>query len=146
MNWYAPIDKLNRLSDHIEDRYLPRWLQYNVVGDPVSWYFSHPAWVLIGAKVGALVGWIADQFIGFVLPDWKIGAVVGAWFVVAVYAFIREPLSAWESYQMEGWDGAFQRLHRNRWCSGVQVGWLVDGVMDVVGPVVTALLISWLLL
>lgn len=146
MNLYAPIERLNRFADRVEEKYLPWWLTHNGIGDPVSWFFSHPAWVVVGSIIGALVGAVADYFIAFVLPDWKIGAVIGAWVVVAVYAFIREPLSCVEEFRIWGWEGAFRRVIRNPWCKGVQVGWLVDSLGDVIGPALMALLISWWLL
>lgn len=120
-----PTARLDLFSDGIEKR-LPSWLTYNRIGDPISWVFSHPAWVLVGAKVGAVVGLVQGA-------GWRLGAVVGAVCVCCVYTFLREPLDARAQFKEHGWAGAWKRTKRNPYCSGVQVGWLADGIGDVAG-------------
>ena len=121
--------------DYVEHNYLPKWLRWEYIGDPVSWYFSHPIIVVLGALIGAALS--------LVWP-WA-NALRGALVVACIYTFVREPIAAFLGYQQEGWDGAFRRVLRNPTSlpRAIQVGWVVDGIGDVVGVWLTVLLIWW---
>lgn len=132
-----PFGAVNAWADRLE-KSLPRWLQYDYVGDPVSWYFSHPAFTLGAAMIGA--------GLGVPLGLGALGAQVGAWTAVACY-LIREGIEARARYRRDGWPGAWKRLHRNPYPrpEAVQVGWLADAIGDVAGPTLVAALITWAL-
>ena len=119
----AVVGPVNRWADRLEDR-LPWALKYNGIGDPASWYFSHPAFCAAGALVGALVG--APLGMG------RLGLLVGWAAVAAFYTIVREPLDGFGKYRAAGWRGAIRRVDRNPYGGRYQVGWLVDGVLDVV--------------
>lgn len=123
MNWYAPIERINRWADGLEESF-PWLLRYSGIGDPASWYFSHPAFCAAGGALGAVVGLIQGG------EAWRAGVIIGWALVAAFYTFVREPRSALESYRAGGLRGALIRPKRNPWGGLVQVGWLVDGFMD----------------
>lgn len=120
MNWYA---RLNRWADRFEER-LPWLLRFSGVGDPASWYFSHPMFCLGGGVLGAAFAFVQHG-------DARAGFLVGWAIVAAFYTFVREPLDGWSKYRNAGWAGAIRRLNRNPYGGRYQLGWLVDGVGDV---------------
>lgn len=133
IGWYAAI---NDWADRLEKR-LPRFVQYDYVGDPASWYFSHPAFCYAVALLGAAVAYVQG---GDVANGMVAGAVVAALY----YTCIREPLNALDHYKRVGWAGAFRRINPNPYCKGWQCGWLVDGVGDFVGCWLLCVLPLWL--
>lgn len=114
------FDPLNTFADDVERR-LPRWLQYDLWGDPISWV-HHAVWALLCAAVGALIGLLVG------LP--RLGAKIGALLALTFYV-AREGERLWAE---RGRPGALWR-GRPHW-----TGWLVDGVLDCVGPA----LVVWL--
>lgn len=138
---------LDRLSDRIEER-LPRFLQYNYIGDPVSWYFSHPAWCFFGAFIGGRVGSIVGHFT--VGNHVSYAAVLGWWFVAAIYAFIREPRdfrvnhTRYQGDEIFSWE---KKRNRNPYPrpEAKQVGYGLDGILDNAGNILYGILLTrWL--
>ncbi len=119
-------------ADRLENavgRWAP-WLTYHYWGDPASWFISHPFFTALGG----LVAW------PFTHP------AVGCAVMVGFYV-VREAHGALDSYRGVGWPGAFRSLSRNPHIrpQAVQVGWMVDGICDVLGPAALTALVWWLL-
>lgn len=143
MNWYAPLGYLdywaNWLEDHMVGVPVLRYLTYPVVGDPASWIFSHPIFVILGAAIGALLGYLGQLL--FNIVGWRKGAIIGAWTVVAIY-IPREIFDGHRNYVQVGWAGAISRLPAVSHV-GIYVGWLIDGLGDFLGPALLAWFITW---
>lgn len=119
-----PFSTLEVLADRVE-RSLPRWLRYDVVGDPASWV-QHTGVCLLVTAAGALVGLVAGHGL--------LGAQVGAHGARAYYA-VREALQAVGHYRDR--DVAFEwRRQSNR---ALKVGWVPDGLLDFAGPLLVAI-------
>jgi hypothetical protein len=106
-------------ADRVEARLFRGWFDLDTWGDPVTW-IHHALWALVFAGIGALIGW------PFGLA--ALGAKIGALGSVAFYV-VREGLAlrrAWGSPGM-WWRG---KPHHT--------GWLVDGILDCVGPALVA--------
>lgn len=141
-------DRLNAWADRFEKRRLPKWLTYDYWGDPVSWVFSHPAFAACAATIGAGVGAMLAPFVRPPVPGWRLGAVIGALCAALVYTFYRELREALRAYRTQGWAGAWWRLRRNPYPrpEAIQVGWLVDGIGDIVLVWLLFVLLWWVLL
>lgn len=119
---------VNMWADIFEAHCLPTWLQWSTMGDKVSW--THHA--LIAAAVSLYGGLLST-----LTPEsFVTGAVIAAWFAFCAYA-AREAISAY---------GSYKRGRTYVWThpSPSRVGWAVDGILDVVGPLLVALF--WTLL
>ena len=114
------FDVPNRYADDVERWLFKGWADWDTWGDPVTWV-HHFLWALTFAGVGALIG------LPFGLA--ALGAKIGALVALAIY-LARE----WETIR-DSWDqpGMWWR-GRPHWS-----GYLVDGVMDCVGPALVAL-------
>jgi len=107
---------LSAFADAIEWHF--PWFSWDRHGDWISWV-HHALWT---ALVGALGGLITLATLGVFRPGFQRFALV----MLAFYS-VREGVGLW---QQRGTPGAWSRPGR----TPARVGWLVDGVMDVVGP------------
>lgn len=119
---------IDRLGDWLEQR-LPRFLRWDVNGDPASW-----AQHLLVSLVATLIG---------VILLGPLGARIGSGIALGYYLLIREgpaairhlragdrPLFEWRITRPEP---GTHRLH---------VGWLGDGLGDIAGSALCAL-VAW---
>jgi len=128
--WLIVVDRFQaagELADYIEATYLPAWFRWDTAGDPVSWV-QHGLIALLVSLWGALWG-------GLLTPEGALfGAAFAGWCAFGGYC-VRECMNAYSNRHLPTvWH--HPAPHR--------VGWAVDGLMDVVGPLVNALL--WTLL
>lgn len=134
MSWYAPIARLNRFADAIENR-LP-WFSWNRWGDPVSWV-HHLLWALLVACIGRMVGG-------------SDGQVAGAFAACSFYA-LRETVSVgerWRAWRAGDPHGplvdrsVYGPTVANGFAPqrGVHVGFVIDSTMDQVGPLLVLLI------
>ena len=126
--WLVVVDGFrtwNEWADLLES-YLPEWAQWNTQGDRISW-FQHGAVALGVSLYGGI--W------SLVLPEsFTFGAAFGGWIAFLCYV-VREAMSARMKW---GSPNAWTHPTPNR------VGWAVDGLCDVVGPLAVAL--AWTVL
>lgn len=117
---------VNRWADNLEEWCLPRWLQWRHSGDKVTW-IQHTAVAFGGSLYGGLLSLVAPESFAF-------GAALVGWIAVVGYA-VREELNA-----------LAQMGKPNKWTHPEpnRVGWAVDGIMDVVGPIANA--VAWTVL
>lgn len=114
---------VNRWADRFEDTCLPPWFRWSTQGDKVSWV-QHGLIALLASQYGGLLSLLAPE-------SWAFGCALVGWCAFAGYV-VRETRGApW------GKPNAWTHPAPNR------VGWAVDGLMDVVGPLAVA--VAWTL-
>jgi len=116
----------NGWADQLE-RLFPPWFRWDTMGDPVSWV-QHGLIALVVSLWAGFWAW------GLTPEGFYAGAAFGGWCAFAAYVV------------REGWNALDNLMRPNVWTHPAphRVGWAVDGLMDVVGPLVNALL--WTLL
>lgn len=121
---------LNQKADELENVLFDGWLHYNQYGDPASW-IQHG---ITSAVVAFLVGALSDLLgIGF-----RVGFLHGA-VIMAGFYLIREGHQAYTQWREDGPRGPFvDRRTHPWWRRGYHAGFLVDGLMDLAGPITIA--------
>lgn len=128
---------LNQKADALESG-VPL-LNYNKLGDPASWVQHGLTACGVACAWGALGVVFGNAFL--------VGFQHGACIMLGFY-IVREGWQAWEWAKEDGARGPFvdgrefKPRPENGWVTqaGYHAGWLVDGVLDVVGPA----LVCWL--
>lgn len=120
--WLVAVDRFetwNRWADALEANLFPPWFRWDVQGDKVSWV-QHGLIAFVASLYGGLLGLAAPESFAF-------GATIVAWVAFVAYV-VREGRGA-------PWGKP------NKWSHPAphRVGWMVDGIMDTVGPLLVAL-------
>lgn len=111
----------NRWADWFEDHVLPKWARWSTQGDWIGW-FQHRGIALVASLYVGLWSLVCPE-------SFQFGAIVGGWIAFGAYV-VRESMTAYDKW---GTPNAWTDPRPNR------VGWAVDGLCDVVGPLVVAL-------
>lgn len=112
---------VNRWADWFEDHVLPPWARWSTQGNWISWFQHGTIALVVSLYVGTY---------SLICPEsFQFGAIVGGWIAFSAYV-VRESMAAVEQW---GKPNAWTNPHPNR------VGWAVDGLCDIVGPLCVAL-------
>jgi hypothetical protein len=119
---------LNARADDFERIVFGGWADFDTWGDPASWVHHGFTCAVVGGAWGALA-WALS--IGF-----AVGFLHGTCAMLGFY-IVREGHNAWTHHAESGWEGAVHVRPFRKW--GFRTGWALDGLMDLVGPVLVAL-------
>ena len=122
--WLVWVDRFytwNRWADELEAHVFPPWFRWEKQGDPVSWV-QHGLTAFAVSLYGGILSLLAPE-------SFALGALIGAWVAWAAYV-VREGLTI-----RERWGRPLKWSHP----SPHRVGWMVDGILDTVGPLIVAL-------
>ena len=129
--WLVLVDRFqmwNRIADGIEDWCFPSWFQWKHQGDKVSWVHHFLVVLIVSLWGGAWAGLLTPE-------GWCVGAAVAGWIGFVCFV-VREGYGVAEHL-------AVSRFNMWTHPSPGRVGYAVDAIMDVVGPLLVA--VAWTL-
>lgn len=118
-------DGMNQWADGVE-KLLPRWLSWEMWGDPATW-LHHAIFTAVASHVGGALAFLTGTKIIAGAFAWAVGA--------SVFYAAREVGDMRHHWEDQGGAGAVWRG------SPHYTGWLIDGLMDLLFP---ALYATWL--
>ena len=125
--WRFQADRfasLDQFADRVADA-LPDFLTEARWGDPASWVL-HAVWTACIGAIGGLLSWLLLGSFALGFAHWVVCGFV--------FYVVREAEQAWWASKQNSRRGPI--IDKRDHARGFHVGWLADGIMDLVGPAI----------